>query len=426
LKLALWVQRGLAFLLQALVGIPFRFLARLVSRIGAPVYHRWLTLSARTRRGEQSRLRSTGAPAWGLPLAATIIVVFAGAPSVFAHESSQTTGSRSLLARITHADDSAEIVETVAVRPRTPTRVAAVGSGGIGGSDGETDTSVGDFVFSTALSADAGPLGGGTSDTLPTRTDPVDYTVEGGDTVSLIAAKFGLGYKSILWSNGITESSLIKPGDVLHIPPTDGLLHTVAKGENLNTLVTKYRADLNGTLDVNRLPDPSAVTVGQIVTLVGGQPPEPPPSTLTRRTAFFDVASEPASSGSGPVGKRVAGSGFLWPTPMRKINQYFKGYRHAGVDIEGTYSSPIFAAADGTVEAVSFQRYGYGYHVIIRHSGGRETLYGHASKIFVRVGQHVDRGQTIAMVGSTGRSTGTHLHFEIILNGVKVNPLPYI
>jgi len=216
---------------------------------------------------------------------------------------------------------------------------------------------------------------------------------------------------------------------VLHIPPTDGVLHTIAKGEDLTGLVTKYRADLPGTLDVNRLADASAVSVGQVVTLVGGQPPEAPPApVVTRRTAFFDVAPEPAPSppGNGPLGNRVAGSGFLWPTVEHGINQYFKGYRHTGIDIAAKYGYPIYAAKDGTVETVEYQHVGYGYHVILRHGSGVETLYAHASKILVQPGDHVDRGQIIAYVGTTGRSTGPHLHFEVIINGVKLNPLQYL
>lgn len=411
-----WIKTALTVTLVFFLIRPVKAAIRAVARVLLPVYNRWLTASAANRRRLSQR---TGGPnfreRWSLPAAVALLTLAVTGQNVLAKNTS-STGERSLLARITHAEASEEVVETARSVARPQAKLAALGTGGIGGPVDEPDATDKPEVLS-AVGVDTLPDAEGQS-----RSEPVDYTVQGGDTVSLIAAKFSLGYKSILWSNGITESSLIKPGDVLKIPPVDGVLHTVAKGESLNALVTKYRADLAGTLDVNRLPDPSAVTVGQVVTLVGGQPPEAPPPPRAR-SPFFDVSDE--QPGQGPLGRRVAGAGFLWPTPNRRINQYFRGYRHTGVDIEGTYSSPIYAAADGTVEYISFQRYGYGYHIIIRHGGVRETLYGHASKIFVRVGQRVDRGQTIAMVGSTGRSTGTHLHFEIIINGVKVNPLAY-
>lgn len=407
------VKQALLTALTLLVGRPLKAVIRVVVRSGLPLYNRWLTAAAANHRNRS--LGRSGGPGvverWSL-LGAVAILTLAVAGLGFFAKNAAATGERSLLARITHAEASAEIVETARRTPRRPVKLAAVGVTGIGGAD-ETDAAAG--TEQPLLTA----VGALPTEETQTRTGPVDYAVEGGDTVSLVAAKFGLGYKSILWSNNITESSLIKPGDVLKIPPVDGVLYTVAKGENLNALVTKYHADLAGTLDVNHLPDPSAIAVGQTITLVGGEPPQAP-APPRARSPFFDVSPDP---GAGPVGRRVAGAGFLWPTPNRRINQYFRGYRHTGIDIEGTYSSPIYAAADGRVEYVSFQRYGYGYHVIINHGGGRETLYSHASKIFVRVGQHVDRGQTIAMVGSTGRSSGTHVHFEIILNGVKVNPL---
>jgi len=115
----------------------------------------------------------------------------------------------------------------------------------------------------------------------------------------------------------------------------------------------------------------------------------------------------------------------MWPTPSHRINQYFR-YGHTGLDIDGDFSSPIYASAAGVVSKVAYLNYGYGYHIIITHADGSQTLYGHASKIFVTQGQRVNQGQTIAMVGTTGRSTGTHLHFEIIIDGRKLNPLSYI
>ncbi len=408
------------------VGTLLRGTVRGGGRVAFPLYHRWLTA-----RAGRKRLLAAGLPGghwrerWALPTALAALVLGVIAQGAMA-KPGNATGERSLLARINQGEGAAEIVEVARTAPRpVENRIAALGIGGTGGGGiDETDPAAADTPFSTVLSADGIPVG----DSVEVRTGVVDYTIGGGDTVSLVAAKFGLGYKSILWANGIDDRSIIKPGMVLKIPPVDGVLYTVKSGENLTALVQKYQADLNRTLDVNRLPDASAIQVGQVVTLVGGQPPAPPappPSSRSQpRSPFFDVGVA-SSDQSGARGNRIAGAGYLWPTPNHRINQYFRGYYHTGIDIEGTYASPIYAAKDGVVSAVRFERYGYGFHIIISHGDGTQTLYGHASKIFVKTGQRVDRGQTIAMVGSTGRSTGTHLHFEIIIGGVKVNPLKY-
>ena len=132
-----------------------------------------------------------------------------------------------------------------------------------------------------------------------------------------------------------------------------------------------------------------------------------------------------SSTSDGATRKSTPSTGakFIWPTPNHKINQYFRGRIHTGVDIEGDYSSPIYAAASGSVIYAAYDLSGYGLRIIINHGNGYETLYAHASKIFVHTGDKVKQGQTIAMVGSTGRSTGTHLHYEVRTGSGFLNPL---
>jgi murein DD-endopeptidase MepM/ murein hydrolase activator NlpD len=115
----------------------------------------------------------------------------------------------------------------------------------------------------------------------------------------------------------------------------------------------------------------------------------------------------------------------LWPTTQHSITQYY-GWKHTGVDLDGDYTDAIYAAEDGTVVEAGWNSGGYGLQVVIDHGNGFKTRYGHSSKLFVKVGDKVTRGETIAMVGTTGRSTGTHLHFEVYLNGKRTNPLAYI
>ena len=117
-------------------------------------------------------------------------------------------------------------------------------------------------------------------------------------------------------------------------------------------------------------------------------------------------------------------SKLLWPTKQRIINQYY-GWSHTGVDIEGDYVDPIYASEDGVVETAGWNSGGYGLQIVVSHANGMKTRYAHASKLFVKVGDEVKRGQTMAMVGTTGRSTGTHLHYEVYVGSKRVNPLSY-
>lgn len=113
-----------------------------------------------------------------------------------------------------------------------------------------------------------------------------------------------------------------------------------------------------------------------------------------------------------------------WPAGVRKITQYFS-WRHTGLDIAGPLGTPIYAADSGTVEIEGWGS-GYGNQIVINHGGGKKTRYAHLSKFYVEKGEAVTKGQAIAAMGSTGWSTGSHLHFEVIINGTKYNPLNYI
>jgi len=246
------------------------------------------------------------------------------------------------------------------------------------------------------------------------------YTVQGGDTISTIASQFEISTQTVLWANGLGETDYIKPGQTLKIPPVSGVVHNVQGGDTVSSIAKKYGVSESAILEYNKLADASLIESGEALIVPGGKPPEVPKPVST-----YAAVSSPTYSGSIPSSAPASDVRFRWPTTSHRINQYFR-YGHAGLDIDGDYSSPIYAAASGTVSKVAYINYGYGYHVIITHADGTQTVYAHASKIFVTQGQRVSQGQTIAMVGTTGRSTGTHLHFEIIIGGRKVNPLSYI
>jgi len=150
-------------------------------------------------------------------------------------------------------------------------------------------------------------------------------------------------------------------------------------------------------------------------------------------------------SQSNPVGQIQPSAGhstkyrFIWPEPQAQISQRFgpstfwfeppyNGYAHfhTGIDLVEKLGSPVYAADDGIVALVGSSGSGYGTYVVIAHSGGLDTLYGHLSAALVKVGQRVTQGQPVGLEGSTGNSTGPHLHFELRINQKPVDPSPYL
>jgi len=251
------------------------------------------------------------------------------------------------------------------------------------------------------------------------RSKVVDYIVAEGDAVSTIAEKFGIKVNTILWANNLTSGSTIRPGDKLTILPTDGVLHKVKNNDTLDKIAKYYNSTSDKISEFNALADANDLIVGEFLIVPDGKvPPPPAPAPKPRsRLASKNVFKIPPSSSS-------SGKGMIWPTSGHVITQYF-GWRHTGLDIDGDYSSPIYAAESGTVILAGWGT-GYGLHVRLSHGNGVETVYGHMSKLYVEKGDAVEKGQTLGMMGSTGWSTGSHLHFEVRLGSKRVNPLDYL
>ena len=135
---------------------------------------------------------------------------------------------------------------------------------------------------------------------------------------------------------------------------------------------------------------------------------------------------KPVASSVRSVGR----SGFCWPVdPAYKnyISSYWgDGRGHRAVDIACKVGTPVLSALSGTVVSVNSSGAGYGLHFVVDHGNGLKTLYAHCSKLYVTVGDRVERGEVVALSGMTGRSTGPHLHFEVLKNGAKVNPCSYL
>ncbi len=248
------------------------------------------------------------------------------------------------------------------------------------------------------------------------RGEIVEYTVREGDTVSSIAEKFGVSIDTIIWTNNISSVTKIKPGQQLKIPPVTGIVHEVQRGETVYSIAEKYEANPQAVVDFpfNSFANDEtfALAVGQNLIVPDGVKPKAKPAA-PRPTAYVAQADVDVQTGGGGT--------FIWPT-SGKITQRYVWY-HRGLDVANKSAPAIVSSRGGRVSAVIYGRYGYGNHVVVDHGDGYQTLYGHMSRIYVQANQQVSAGQALGQMGSTGRSTGTHLHFEVIKNGVKLNPL---
>lgn len=227
------------------------------------------------------------------------------------------------------------------------------------------------------------------------------YTVREGDTLSEIAEMFDVSINTIAWANDI-KGRVIHPGQVLILLPVTGVSYTVAKGDTLASIAKKYEGDAEEIANYNELATDAELTVGGQIIIPDGVIAAPKVS-IPVRSASGVAATTPASS-----------AGMVNPLPGSVKTQGIHGYN--GVDLGGTPAgSPVLAAAAGSVIVAKGPGWngGYGSYVVIQHNNGTQTLYAHLSSVSVSVGQSVGAGAQVGGVGSTGRSTGIHLHFEV-------------
>jgi LysM repeat protein len=251
------------------------------------------------------------------------------------------------------------------------------------------------------------------------RKETIIYEVEPGDVIGKIAQKFALDINTILWANNLTINSYIRPGDKLVILPVSGITHKIISGDTILKIARIYDASVDEIINFNNLSDGGKnIKIGQLLIIPNGKKVQV--STSQRPASYNTVAAAPASA-SVP-----AGTGYLWPTSASIITQYF-GWRHGGLDIAGPVGTALYATKAGKVLASQCGwNWGYGCYVHLDHGNGVQSIYAHASVLYVDVGDYVTQGQTIAGMGSTGNSTGPHIHFEIRVNGVRQNPLAYV
>jgi len=286
------------------------------------------------------------------------------------------------------------------------------------------------------------------------RRKIIEYTVASGDTISSISKKFAVSVNTILWANNLRSASLIRPGNKLIILPYSGILYTVKNGDSLAKIARTYKVAAEKIIEYNNLG--RFLKIGEKLMLPGANK-----IIITRRRSSSRYKSKNSFSSLSLKGlERVlrternknkknkyrdeyhrytgisvikdfikypnahsTANKMLWPTVGHRITQYFS-WHHPGIDIANKIGTPLYAADSGRVIFAGVSR-GYGNNIVIDHGNGRKTRYAHASKLFVKVGNQVKRGQTIAAMGSSGWSTGPHVHFEVLINNQRRNPLNY-
>jgi len=251
------------------------------------------------------------------------------------------------------------------------------------------------------------------------RAESFDYIVVAGDTLSSIGEKFKISTDALKYVNNLTDYSILALGQKVVIPPVSGLIHTIEEGDNLESIAKKYDVPSQSIADFNYILDTSKLAVGSELVIPGAKVPQP----VIPITPSLPYA--PAPGGLPPA--EPSQNFCVWPTSTRIITQYFAWY-HNGVDISKPSNMgfpPIYSCRSGTVVRAGWDPFGLGLHVRIDHGSGYETVYGHMSSVYVSYGQQVSRGEVIGLMGSTGRSTGPHVHFMVKYGDVPQNPLNY-
>lgn len=430
-KLALLIKRiGIAVLK------PLTFLwAKLLRPVAIFFYKPYIVFTERLRRflHAQHKILAILTHRFAIHVFVTVLTVtiiatnVAQAKSVRSDESIQ----ESLVAQIIRPDQ--EIVITAGAV--TPTQTSYIDNSAVVKVTPSIDgtTVIGSESSAVATTTGGSALikanileGGGTTEG---RKDIVQYTVREGDTTSSIAQKFGITTKTVLWANNLNDESLIKPGQELYILPESGISYTVAAGDTVESIAKKFNASVDDVMSFNDFVSPNDLVAGVEIVVPGGERPDvpkPQPAQQTQLANVRDVFSGkstntvPATAARSGSSAQPSGGKGVWPTSTRRISQYF-GFSHTGIDIDGEFGDPIYAAKGGKVIQAGWNG-GYGISVLIQNSDGSQNRYGHLQSLNVSAGQSVGSGQFLGEMGSTGRSSGSHLHFECMIGGRFVNP----
>lgn len=257
-------------------------------------------------------------------------------------------------------------------------------------------------VEESSLLPVVGPLGS-IADVETYKLDQITtYTVRDGDTLSRIADMFGVSVATIYWANDLKRGDLVKAGDVLVILPISGAQYAVKKGDTAESIAKKFKGDVEEILSYNNLALAKNAQLPEGTTII---------------IPDAELASLPASSGQtaryrGGGGPEIIGY-FGRPINGGRRSQGLHGFN--GVDLANRCGTPVFASAGGTVLIARSQGWngGYGRYVAVAHPNGTQTVYAHLAQVLTSVGQYVPQGLMIGIIGSSGNSTGCHVHFEV-------------
>jgi len=277
-----------------------------------------------------------------------------------------------------------------------------------------TSTDTSNIVSDNALLSATGPMGvsDGKDVVDPASEESSVYVVRKGDSISQIADMFGVSADTILAANNLKKGSKLVEGDVLFILPFSGIEHTVTKGQTLKSIAKLYKVDISDITQFNGITEDAKLAVGDKIMIPGGEMideggDKPAPNLASS-------AAKDANYYATHLIQNIVGY-FVNPVPdYKRKSQGLHGPGNRGIDLAAPKGTHIYAAAAGEVLlARGGYNGGYGNMVIIQHPNGTKTLYGHMSKLATRTGTEVAQGELIGYVGSTGHSTGPHLHFEV-------------
>lgn len=268
-------------------------------------------------------------------------------------------------------------------------------------SDGREDESgPASVVQNNALLAPLNPLG-----TMSAAASPEGqifvYTIRSGDTLSGIAKSFGVSVNTILWANSISSERLLKTGDQIVILPVSGVKHKVQKGDTLSSVARKYQATVEDIRQFNGLAPGEGLVPGMSIIVPNGE--------LRESAPLGSSAGEPRSFSTLPN----FGGFYARPIVGGRRSRGLHGFN--GVDLASSCGLPVLASADGAVllARASGWNGGYGRYLVLAHANGTQTLYAHLKEISVGVSRSVRQGEVIGTIGSSGNSTGCHVHFEV-------------
>lgn len=237
------------------------------------------------------------------------------------------------------------------------------------------------------------------------KNQVLEYTIQAGDLLSFIASDYGVSIDSIIWANNLSSPNNLKSGQVIRIPPISGVIHKIKNGDTLVAIAKKYSVDIEKIKDFNGLSEDGQLQVDTEIVVPDGN---------IRSSSVVKAGTKTNIAHATKRFAYLPDMGDFFLKPSTGFN-WGKVHGRNGIDIANSCGTPIYAAAEGLVSIADASGWngGFGKYIKLIHSNGTETLYAHLGKTVISVGSYVSKGQLLGLIGTTGRSTGCHLHFEV-------------